>query len=336
MNQPNCNIARLITLTILSLLTTPYAAARDAFVTALLPCLEQFQEKPTELRYQVLLDQGWTATLLSIAEKDGGGLGTDLCGELGDGGLEFGGSYRWPESLGAPKAVTQSLVTPAWLDQVISNARTKSATGAPVQRISITALPEADAHLARVQFVSAAAEAIASVDLNAAGSVIKRDRRVPDQFPRKAESDDRPAVAAETMAAPSVDPRQALALLISATQAKPDASVVRLTLSSFSAGMAYRVNASGAIRQTQFNYINGGAGTVTDEVFEFPAALKPCKITLAQAQATVAKVALQKRYQAIAKRVQHLIFECSADKPKPRWTLYALEPFEYFDLPAEF
>ena len=101
------------------------AMARDAFVTELLPCLEQFQEASAEHRYQVVLDQGWTASLFSIAEKDGGGLGTDLCGELGNGGLEFGGSYAWPESLGEPKAVNQKLITPAWLDLIIRNARAK-------------------------------------------------------------------------------------------------------------------------------------------------------------------------------------------------------------------
>ena len=336
MNQQNYRIAGA-TLLIISMLTAPHAlAARDVFITALLPCLEQFQDASAEPRYQIVLDQGWTATLFSIAEKDGGGLGTDLCGELKGGGMAFSGSYVWPQSLGAPKAVTQKLVTPAWLDQAIKNARKKNANRNPVQRISVTALPERDAHLVRVQFVGAEADAGLSVDLNAAGAVIARDARVPERFPLKAESDAAPAAPAETIAAPSVDPRQALALLLGATQAKADATVLRLTLSSFSAGLVYRDHASSPIRQTQYNYIDAQVDIVTDALFDFPPAFKPCTMTRAQAQAAVGKVALQKRYQAIARRLQHLILECSADKPKAHWSLVALAPFEYFDLPAEF
>ena len=329
-----CQLAAVALLTI----AAPVALARDAFVTALLPCLELLQKPDSDARYQIVLDQGWTATLFRIAEKDGGGLGTDLCGELSGGGMEFAGTYSWPESLGKAIAVSQNIVTPAWLDQVIRKARAKIATGAPVQRVSITALAEPNAHLVRVQFANAEADsnAVASVDLNSAGVVIARDSRVPDQFPRKAESDQASPVVAETIAAPSVDPRQALALLYAATQAQPDATVVRLTMSSFSAGLVYRNGAKGPIRQTEFNYIDAQADTVKDELFEFPAAFKTCAMTLPQVQNAVAKVALQKRYQAIAKRLQHLILECSEAKPKPHWSLVALEPFEYFDLPAEF
>ena len=314
------------------------AMARDAFVTELLPCLEQFQEASAEHRYQVVLDQGWTASLFSIAEKDGGGLGTDLCGELGNGGLEFGGSYAWPESLGEPKAVNQKLITPAWLDLIIRNARAKNTAGIPVQRISITPLAEPNAHHVRVQFASAEADpdGVATVDLNVAGVVIARDTRVPDQFPPKAESEHAPAAAAESISAPSVDPRQALELLFAGTQAKPDAMVLRLTLSSFNAGLVYRNGAAGAIRQTQFNYTAEQADTVSDEVFDLPPAFEPCAMSLNQAKTAVGKVAQQKRYQAIAKRLQHLLLECSKAKPKPHWSLFALEPFEYFDLPAEF
>ena len=328
---------RIATLAILTLLTAPHATARDAFVTALLPCLELLQKPDSDPRYQIVLDRGWTATLFNIAEKDGGGLGTDLCGELSGGGMEFAGTYSWPESLGKPIAVSQSMVTPAWLDQIIRNARAKNASGAPVQRISITALTEPNAHLVRVEFANAEADpnAVASVDLNSAGVVITHDSRVPDQFPLKAESDQTPPTVVEAIAAPSVDPRQALALLIAGSQAKPDATVVRVTLSSFSAGLVYRNAANGPIRQTEFNYIEAQADTVTDELFEFPAAFKTCAMTLPQVNNAVAKVALQKRYQAIAKRLQHLILECSEAKPKPHWSLVALEPFEYFDLPAE-
>ena len=331
-------IFRIVTIGVLSALAAPYACARDAFVTALLPCLEQLEAAKTDSRYQIVLDQGWTATLFSIAEKDGGGLGTDLCGELGGGGLEFGGAYSWPESLGNPKPVSQRLVTPAWLDQIIRNARAKNATVAPVQRVSITALTEPNAHLVRVQFASAEAspDTETSVDLNAAGVVVARNSRVPDQFPRKAESEHASTAVAEAMAAPSVDPRQALSLLIAASQAKPDATVVRITLSSFNAGLVYRNGANSAIRQTDFNYIDAQADSAKDEPFEFPSAFKPCTMSMAQAQTAVDKVALQKRYQAIAKRLQHLILECSEAKPKPHWSLVALEPFEYFDLPAEF
>lgn len=315
MNLLKRRVAQLVTLLIISMLTAPHAlAARDVFITALLPCLEQFQDVSVEPRFQIVLDQGWTAALFSIAEKDGGGLGTDLCGELGGGGLAFSGSYVWPQSLGAPKAVTQKLVSPAWLDQAIQNARKKNANRNPVQRISVTALPERDAHLVRVQFVGAEADARLSVDLNAAGAVIARDARVPERFPLKAESDAAPAAPAESIAAPSVDPRQALALLLGATQAKADATVLRLTLSSFSAGLVYRDHASSPTRQTQFNYIDAQADTVTDALFDFPPAFKPCTMTLAQAHAADGKVALQKRYQAIAKRLQHLILECSADR----------------------
>ena len=111
--------------------------------------------------------------------------------------------------------------------------------------------------------------------------------------------------------------------------------MVRLTLSSFAAGLVYR-DASSVIRQTEFNYIDAQADQVTDASFEFPSAFKTCTMTLTQVKNAVAKVALQKRYQAIAKRLQHLILECSEAKPKPHWSLVALEPFEYFDLPAEF
>ena len=320
-----------------TLIATPYAAARDPFVTALLPCLEQFQEAPTDSRYQIVLDQGWTATLFAIAEKDGGGLGTDLCGKLDGGAMEFAAAYTWPENLGAPKAVTQSLVSPTWLDTVIRNARANGGTGAPVQRVSITALAQPNSHLVRVQFASAEADTkgIASVDLDADGVVIKHDTRVPDQFPRKAEANRAPEAVAEAVAPPSADPRQALSILLAATQAKPDAKVVRLVLSSFSAEIDYRNGANSDIRQTQFNYMDAQASTATDELFEFPTAFKECAMTLEQAKNAVAKVALQKRFSAVSKRLQHLILECSEENPKPRWLLTALEPFEYFYLPAE-
>jgi len=330
-------ICHIASFGIFVLIATPNAAARDAFVTALLPCLEQFQDAPTDSRYQIVLDQGWTATLFAIAEKDGGGLGTDLCGQLDGGGLEFGGAYTWPESLGAPKAVTQSLITPTWLDTVIGNARAKSGTGVPVKRVSVTALVGPNSHLVRVQFAQAEADTkgVASVDLNAAAVVIDRDTGVPDQFPRKAEADHAPQAVAEAVAAPSVDPRQALVLLLAATQAKPDATVVRLTLSSFSAGIDYRNGANSEIRQTQFNYMDSQASSATDELFEFPPALKTCSMSIEQTKNSVAKLVLQKRYQTVAKRLQHLILECSEENPKPRWLLTALEPFEYFFLPAE-
>ncbi len=330
-------ICYLAMLGIFSLVGAPYAAARDAFVTALLPCLEQSQKIIVDSHYQIVLDQGWAATLFKIAEKDGGGLGTDLCGELGGGGLEFSGTYSWPETLGVPKTVNQGLVTPAWLDMIIRNARAKNGSGASIQRITVTALAQPNSHLVRVQFANAEADSksVTSVDLNAAGVVVARNNRVPDQFPRKAEVDHAPTAVAETIAAPSVDPRQALALLIAGTQAKSDATVLRLTLSSFNAGLDYRNGRSGEIRQTEFTYVNAQANAVTDESFEFPAAFKPCAMTLEQAKNAVAKVALQKRYQAIAKRLQHLILECSAAKPSPHWSLVALEPFEYFELPTE-
>lgn len=330
-------ICHLASFGIFALSNSSNAAVRDPFVVALLPCLEQFQEAPTDSRYQIVLDQGWTATLFAIAEKDGGGLGTDLCGQLDGGGLEFGGAYSWPENLGTPKAVTLSLVTPTWLDTVVRNARAKSGSGAPVLRVSITALSQPDSHLVRVQFANAEADnnGIASVDLNADGVVIEHNARVPDQFPRKAEANRAPEAVAEAVAAPSVDPRQALTILLAATQAKPDAKIVRLVLSSFSASIDYRNGANGDIRQTQFNYIDSQASAATDELFEFPPALRECAMTLGQAKNAVAKVAMQKRFSAISKRLQHLILECSAASPKPRWSLTALEPFEYFYLPAE-
>ncbi len=330
-------ICHLASFGIFALSTTSNAAERDAFVTALLPCLEQFQKAPTDSRYQIVLDQGWTATLFSIAEKDGGGLGTDLCGQLDGGAMEFAGTFTWPESLGAAKPVNESLITPTWLDKVIGNARAKSGSGAPVQRVSITGLSQPNSHLVRVQFANAEADTkgIASVDLNADGVVIKHDARVPDQFPRKAEANRAPEAVAEAVAAPSADPKQALALLIAATQAKPDAKIVRIVLSSFSAEIDYRNDANSDIRQTQFNYMDAQASTATDELFEFPSALKECAMTLEQAKNAVAKLAQQKRFSAISKRLQHLILECSEENPKPRWLLTALEPFEYFYLPAE-
>ena len=323
-----------------------HATAHDPFVSAIEPCIEVFKEQADDLRFQIVLGQGWTSALFYVegANANGNGnLGSDMCGDLGASDWDMNGPYLWPEGLGElseADAVNVSMITPDWLDRMINSARAVHKTPGPIQRITITELPEKDAILVRVQFaaVEAQAEAPPSVDFNQQGDVMQRDVRVPDQLARAPEasgSEAPSAVVAESVSAPTIDPQNALALLLSKTQAEPDAQIIRLTLNSFSAGLVYRNGASAPIRQTEFNFIDAQASGLADAPFEFPAAFKACNMRLEQVKKAVAKVALQKRYQAISARLQHLLLECSDDKPKPHWSLVALEPFEYFDLPGQ-
>jgi|GEM_PF-2206633 len=318
-----------------------HAGAEDPFVDALEPCLELFKGEPTDSRYQVVLGQGWTSALFAVAKEDGGNLGSDMCGELGDSDWDTGGPYLWPAGLGEMterNAVNLEAITPIWLDHIIASARAVNQSREPIRRITVTHLPETAAVLVRVQFAAAKAQAEApdSVELNQFGVVIARDVRVPDQLARApAESNATPAVIAEMMSAPTIDPQNALALLLSKTQAEPDAQIIRLTLSSFSAGLVYRNSPDAPIRQTEFNFLDAQASGLADAPFEFPAAFKACNLRLQQVKNAVAKVVLQKRYKSAATRLQHLLLECSVDKPKPHWSLVALEPFEYFDLPGQ-
>ena len=316
------------------------ALASDPFVSAISGCLEGINTPPPDsdradrARYRIELHQGWTVGLFAVASKDGGGLGSDLCGELGEAAGTFAeGRYAWPTALGAQRAVNLALITPAWVTMIARKARAKNADAtASVQSISITALSEG--HLVRVQLLAteATAERI-TIDLDTTGKVLVANSKVPDQFPRWLQADAIKPIA-EISAPPTVDPRQALNLLLANSKAGSTAIVLRLTLSNFGAGLVYRNGRS--IRQTQFNFIDGAASGMLDEAYDFPATLKACAMTLGQVEKAVYVVAEEKRFQAVAARLQHLLLECSDAKPTPRFTLYALEPFEYFDLPPGF
>lgn len=323
---------RFALLLLMSALSAP-AQGREAFIDNLQPCLRQLQRPGAEPIYRVVLDQGWTAGLFAIAPKDGGDLGTDLCGDLDGGGMAFAGTFIWPASLGPAKAIDQSLITPVWLERIVQSARRSlRAPDQRVQRISVTALPAHRAHLVRVQFSDRQGKST-SVDLSELGVVIKRDARVPDDFERKPDSAPKP-VAAKS-AAPTVDPQGALRALLAKTTARSNATVLRLTLTNFDAGLVYQNGAGAAIRQTQFNFIDGERLEVTDAEFDFPPAFKACAMRLDQVKSAVSDVVTQRRYKASAARLQYLLLECSQDKPKPHWSLVAMEPFEYFDLPAD-
>lgn len=335
----------LLSVALVTLCCMQSAVASDPFVEAITPCLESFQSTPSPsdadaARYRIELGQGWTAGLFAIPAEDGGGLGSDLCGDLSDAAMRFAdGRYTWPTSLGERRAVFLDMVTPIWLEMILRNARAaQGGTDAGVHSVSITALPDGHNHLVRVHFAAAEAEAerSLSVDLDAGGTVLARHPDVPDQFPRMAQTDMVASPRAEGMAAPTIDPPEALRMLWANTGAASDAQIVRLTLSSFAAGLVYRNGASAPIRQTQFNFVGGAASGMTDDAFEFPGAFKACAMTRSQVEKAVGNVVKQKRYQASAARLQHLLLECSDDKPKPHFSLVALEPFEYFDLPATF
>jgi hypothetical protein len=317
-----------------------HAAASDPFVDTLEPCLKFFNDEAADPRYQVVLGQGWTVSLFEVAKEHGGNLGSDICGDLDASDWDLNGPYRWPDDLGElgeGNAVKLKMITSPWLALMIERARAVDKTRAPIQRITITGLPEPGAVLVRVKFATleAQAEAPASVDLNQQGEVLTRENRVPDQLERAPAKVEVPAPQAEASAAPTIDPQNALAMLLGATNAEPDAQIIRVTLSSFSAGLVYRNGANTPIRQTEFNYVDAQASGLSDAEFEFPSAFKACDMRLQQVKNAVAKVVLQKRYQSTAKRLQHLLLECSDDKPKPHWSLIAMEPFEYFDLPGQ-
>ncbi len=346
----------------------PLLHATDPFVSAITPCLEQLRAPADATndidatRYQIVLGQGWSAGLFAIADEHGGNLGTDLCGDLGTEALAFAeGRFAWPESLGERRAVELSMLTPTWLEMILREARAhnlhhnssssaerdrtnhKSSRSAErdrtknksiVQRVIITPLPDTEVtHLVRIKF--AGAEAGMTVDLDINGKLLKRYAELPDEFPKATESEVANQPTVESIAAPTVDPRQALRLLLANTGAKSDAMVLRLTLSSFSAGLVYKNKVNGAIRQTEFNFIDGAASNITDQAFDFPATLKACAMSMQKVEKAVEQVSKQKRYQKAAKRLQHLLLECSDQKPTPHFSLIALEPFEYFDLPAE-
>jgi hypothetical protein len=315
-----------------------HALARDPFITGLEGCLELLQSDSAEPRYQIVLGPNWSVALFKISKDDGGNLGSDMCGDLSASEWDMGGAYAWPASLGELKPVNQQMITRVWLDQIIDNARASSKNRAPIKRISITMLPDGDGHLTRVQFVSAEAKAEASdsVDLDEQANVVTHDPRLPDQFARVEIDASVPKMPAESVSAPSADPKTALSLLLSITQAQSDAKVIRVTLTNFDAGLVYRNQGDAQTRQARFDFTGGEAGNLADEPFEFPAAFKECAMTLTQVEAAIGKIILQKRYQAIAARLQYLLLECSKENPKPHWFLTAMEPFEYFELPAQF
>jgi len=324
-------------------LTSGSAWAREQFVRALEPCLDYVRKEASGQHFQLVMDQGWLALLFPL-ESAQAGLGSDLCGELGNGGLAFGGGYAWPAELGPENGpensgIDRSMVNAAWLERAIIAARTSARTSAPVRRVTLTALPEPREYLVRVQFGSAEAEAEraegASVDLNRKLRVVARDVRIPDELPRQVAGAQSEA-SGETAAAPTVDPIAAYGLLLEKTEAAGSrAKVARVALANFGANLNYRNPGSNGMRQTAYDYIDAQATNLRDEVFEFPAAFKPCTMSLAEAQFAIEHVVTVARVRELAPRLQHLILECSAKNPKPHWSAIAMDPFEYFDLPAK-
>jgi hypothetical protein len=322
-------------LTIALAAASPARANDQAFVEALTPCLEYVRTEASGQHPQLLLDQGWLALMFTIPAEDGGGMGTDLCGELGNGGLQFGGAYLWPEALQHSEAINikRGQITEAWLRRTIAAARAHAKTRADISRVTLTALPDG-ASVTRVYFKLPEASSGATVDLSMDAVVQPKDVRIPDQLTRAAENSAAPVVMAEAMRAPTVDPWAAFAMLRTITKANhAQAKVSRAVFSSFAALLEYR-DADQTGRATQFDVLDGSAANLKDDLHAFPAAFKACAMTLSEIEAALAHLRTQTRYQKIAPRLLHLMLQCTAEKPKPHWNLTAMEPFEYFDLPA--
>jgi hypothetical protein len=312
------------------------AAADDGdFVEALTPCMKYVRDDADGQTPQLVLDQGWLALMISRASDGGGGLIADLCGELGNGGLAFGGAYQWPEALQHSERVSidRSRIDQAWLKRVIATARSHAKSKHSVNRITITALPDGDS-VVRVFFAIAESGADSSVDLSMDAVVQRKNAQLPDQLSRQVETTHSKPPVAEAMAAPTIDPWSAFAQLLTHSQAnRAGAKVSRVVFSSFAANLEYR-DAANIGRVTRFDFLNGSAGNLKDELHTFPAAFKACALTLSEIKAALAHLRQETKHQDIAPRLQHLMLQCSADKPNPHWNLIAMEPFEYFDLPA--
>jgi hypothetical protein len=311
------------------------AHAQDAFVDELKPCLDYVQ-KAEGKHHQLVMGQGWTSLLFELEAKDGGGLGHDLCGELGNGGLEFAQTFAFPEVFDAKgPGIDHSLISAAWLDQVIRAARDFARHRLPVARVTLSRVKDGK-HVVRVYFSQAEADTdeMLAVDLDEQARVIARFYNLPDQLEAKLESETPQASVAESDSAPTIDVLEALRRVTSASSADAaNAVVARVVYSNFAVNLDYR-NGPSPMRQTSINYIDNQYAEPSDGEFEFPAAFMPCKLTLSQVKAATAALAKLERYRSVAKRAQHAILECSKQNPKPHWQVIVMDPFEYFDVDA--
>jgi hypothetical protein len=321
---------------------------RLQFVAELKDCLKILREygpntESGNQRYQLVLDQGWTASLFPIADSDQ--LGTDLCGQMDGehGGMRFAGRFRWPENLGPPQPLKLSMFTTAWLDQILKRAQAASHPGQSIDRVVISKLPEPKAILVRVFFqpLEAQAEAPLSIDLNADAQVILRETRVPDQLVRvtetEAASKNAPEAAPqlEVDDPPSTDPKQALRRLWQFTKAPPNAIILRVLFSDSEAILEYLDKPKSTLQAARRTRYTNGEANAEDTIHEWPSTWQACAMSRAQVQAAIDDVVHQAAYQKAAPRLKYLTLECIKETPKPYWRLIILEPFEYFDLPAK-
>ena len=341
----------LISLFLAGFISAAHAASDEpskralAFVAKLEPCIELLEAKDSSDTYQIIFGKGWQVQLFEIAAKDGGGLGSDMCGEL-DGVLM--GGYNMPEQLGwesipAGARLNEFNFTRVWLRQALAHAEAALPNGqagkVDIERVTVSLLPEDSQFLVRVFFAATNAEMqaeappVVTVDLNSGLQVIKRDNRVPDTLVPRTQTE-RPPVL-EQGSAPSVDPEAAWNSLLRSPEVS-DGTIVRVIFSNFSANVNYQLGAAKTMRNTSYDFIEGEQLNFKSEDFEFPAAFKKCALTRKQVESAIVGIKKNAKFKSLAPRLLHLILECRAERGKAIWSLTAMEPFEYLDVPAQY
>lgn len=321
---------------------TPNKRAQE-FVAKLEPCIEFLEAKESSDTYQIIFGQGWQVQVFEVAAKHGGGLGVDLCGDL-DGAPTDG--FAMPEGLGwesipAGARLKEASFTGKWLRQALAQAESAlpgNAGALAIERVTISLLPgDAQFHV-RVSYAPTQAEqqaeasAAITVDLNTALEPVARDRRVPDELPPRTQT--QAPIVAEKTSAPSVDPEGAWRTLLRSNPEIAEATMARVIFSSFAADVNFLVGKT--MRNTTYNYIDGEELPVETNDFEFPAAFKKCALSAKQVESAISGIKAHPKYRELAPRLLHLILECRQEKGKAVWSLTAMEPFEYLDVPANY
>lgn len=324
----------------------PPSKRAQAFVAKLEPCMELLEAKTSSDTYQIIFGNAWQVQLFEIAASDGGGLGSDMCGELD--GVHMGG-YDMPEGLGwesipAGARLNETTFTPAWLRRALANAEaalpSKGARKLDIQRVTVSLLPDESQFLVRVFFVEPNAEmqaeapAAITVDLNSGLQPIERDSRVPDILEPRTATEAPPTL--EQASAPSVDPQAAWQSLLRGSPKIAEATIARVIFSNFAANVNYQSGAAKSMRNASYDFLDGQERNFQDGDFEFPAAFKKCALTAKQVDSAIAGIKKNAKFQSLAPRLLHLILECRAERGKAKWNLTAMEPFEYLDVPAQY
>lgn len=323
----------------------PSPRAQD-FVAKLERCIEFLEAKSSRDTYQIIFGRGWQVQVFEVPARDGGGLGVDLCGEI-DGAPTSG--FAMPEALGwsqiaAGARLQESSFDRVWLRKALAKAEAalpkKAGNALAIDRVTVSLLPGDEQFLVRVFFTDvqleqqAEAPAAITVDLNAALEPIARDRRVPDELaPRKPTT--APTVL-EKVSAPSVDPEAAWRTLRRSNPEIAEASMARVIFSNFAADVNFYLGSEKNMQQSTYNFIDGQEYPVETKRFEFPAAFKKCALTAKQVESAITGIKKHAKYRELAPRLLHLILECRAERGKALWSMTAMEPFEYLDVPATY